>query len=160
MDVPPVPERVLEPLPLPAPEKPTAPELVPDLPTAAPVNKPSSTRAPRTDATKPTQTPEPPPVVEVPAPPPPPPSVPPLRLPNTAADTNEAARQMRDLLERAKKSLESVDYRPLDRGQRDQYDAAKGLLEQSEGTLKARDFELAKNYAEKAEQIAKQLQKR
>jgi outer membrane biosynthesis protein TonB len=158
MEVPPVPERVIEPLPLPAPEPPALPP-VQELPPAT-QDKPRTSSKPQVrESPKPVPTPDPP-VVEAPAPVIVVPSVPPLRMPNTAADTIEAARQMRDLLDRAKKSLDSVDYRALNPGQQQQYNQAKGLLEQSEDKLKAAEFELVKNYAEKAEQIAKQLQKR
>jgi hypothetical protein len=159
LEVPPVPPRLIEPLP-PPPEKPAPAE-----PASEPT--PSLTAPPRKAATQPRETakPEPkpeilPPVDQPATPAPAAPSVPPLRTPNTAPDNAEAARQVREAFDRAKRSLDSVDYRPLSREQQELYNQAKLFLQQSEDKLKTNDFELARNYADRAEQIAKQLQKR
>jgi hypothetical protein len=82
-----------------------------------------------------------------------------LRTPGTA-DGAEAARQVHDVLDRANKTLASIDYRNLNTARRGQYETAKNLIRQSEDALKASNFDIARNLANKADQIGKELQTR
>ena len=124
-----------------------------DLPPANlpnPRPKPTPSReATRTEPKPETPAVETPPVAPV-APPPQ------LRTPGTA-DGAEAARQVHDVLDRANKTLASIDYRKLNAAQRGQYDTAKNLIRQSEDALKASNFDIARNLANKADQIGKEL---
>jgi hypothetical protein len=158
LEVPPVPPRLIEPMPQP-PEKPPAPDPVPEANTAPAASTRKQAQQPR-ETNKPDPKPEAQAPTDLPAAPPPTPAVPPLRTPNTAPDNAEASRQVREAVDRAKRSLDSVDYRLLTREQQELYNQAKLFLQQSEDKLKTSDFELARNYADRAEQIAKQLQKR
>jgi hypothetical protein len=152
--VPPVPPRVIEP---PPPTEPTSIEAVPDLPTPpASLPRPKPTRDPsrgpesKPDTNKP-DTPDP----ASSAQPPPAQPIPPLRTP-TGADA-ETMRQIRETLQRARLTLESIDYRPLGNERRANYDAAKGWIKQAEDALAKEDLVLAKNLADRADTITKQL---
>jgi cellobiose-specific phosphotransferase system component IIA len=61
------------------------------------------------------------------------------------------------VLDRAKKTLASIDYRNLNAARRGQYDTAKNLIRQSQDALKASNFEIARKLADKADQIGKEL---
>jgi len=154
LEVPAPPPRVIESTPLP---EPSTPEPVGELPPAAPPNpRPKPTPNPQPPRTEPK--PETP-VVET-SPPVAPVTPPPeLRTPGTA-DGAEAARQVHEMLDRANKTLGSIDYRLLNKDRRGQYDTAKNLITQSEDALKASKFDIARNLAEKADRIAKELQTR
>jgi hypothetical protein len=155
LEVPVPPGKVIEPMPHP---EPLTPEPVGDLPPAPPANprpnRPASREAARTDP-KPEA-----PVVET-APPPvtPPAPAPQLRTPG-APDNAEAARQVRDILDRANKSLSSIDTRRFTKARLEQYNTAKRLVIQSEDALKASNFDSARKLADKANDIAKELQGR
>jgi outer membrane biosynthesis protein TonB len=151
MDVPPPPPRVLEPIAQPAPP----PEPVPDLPATPTTTRPRQ-QAPR-EPPKPVETkPETPPVKTAPATPPQAaPQVPPLRTSATPDDA--AARQVREIIERASGSLNRVDYGHLNKQQKSQYDSVKLFIKQSEESLKAQNYEFARNLADKADRIAKEL---
>jgi hypothetical protein len=156
LEVPPAPPRVFEPLPRVAPPP---PEPVPELP-APPAANTRPRPAPQSRETaKPDPKPEPPPVEPAPPVTAPPPAVPPLRTPNTPEGA-EASRLIRDLLDRASKTLATVDYRVLPAGRRKEYDDAKQSILLAEDKLKSGDLDLAKNLAEKADKIAAQLQGR
>jgi hypothetical protein len=161
LEVPPPPTRVIEPLP--HTESP-GPEPVGDLPPASPT--PAS--RPRPNPTRETPKPEPKPPETAPAaeppataapPPAPIPPAPQLRTPGSA-DGPEAAKQVRDMIDGAKKALNSVNYQRLTNAQRGQYNNAKLMLTQAEEQLKASNFDLARNNAEKANRIATELQGR
>jgi hypothetical protein len=151
LEVPPPPPRVIEPTPQP---ELSMPEPVGELPTASlpnPRPKPTPSREPPRAEPKPET-----PAVET-APPVAPVAPPPqLRTPETA-DGAEAARQVHDVLDRANKTLASVDYRKLNAARRGEYDTAKNLIKQSEDALKASNFEIARKLADKADQIGKEL---
>lgn len=83
-------------------------------------------------------------------------SLPPLRTPNSP----DAARQVQEIIDRATVTLNSIDYRVLSNERRAQYDNAKLLVKQAEDALKVGNFDFAKNLADKAERIAKELQAR
>jgi outer membrane biosynthesis protein TonB len=154
LEMPAPPPRVIEPTPQP---EPSIPEPVGELPPAAPPNprpRPTPNREPPRAEPKPET-----PAVET-APPVAPVTPPPqLRTPGTA-DGAEAVRQVRDVLDRANKTLGSIDYRRLNKDRRGQYDTAKNLITQSEDALKKSTFDIARKLADKADQIAKELQTR
>jgi hypothetical protein len=159
--VPPVPPRVIDPLP---PEPPPI-EPVGELPTA-PVNPPRArppAREPNrtsTSESKPAESkpPDTPPVdpaagtQTTPAPPP----VQPLRTPGTS-DGPEMAKQVRETLDRANRTLNGIDYQALKPDSRANYDNAKSFIKQAEDALNANNLVVAKLLAERAENIAKQL---
>jgi hypothetical protein len=154
LDVPAPPPRVIEPTPQP---EPSTPEPVGELPPAVPPN-PRPKPAPNRDPPRTDPKPEAPAAETVPpvAPVTPPPT---LRKPGTA-DGAEAMRQVREVLDRANKTLGSIDYRRLNKDRREQYDTAKNFITQSEDALKKSTFEIARKLADKADQIAKELQTR
>jgi hypothetical protein len=84
-----------------------------------------------------------------------------LRTPGTA-DGAEAARQIHDVVERAKRGLGSIDYGRLSSERQDQYKSARLMVTQSEDELKKpnANLELARNLAERADRLAKELQSR
>jgi hypothetical protein len=159
MEVPPPPPRMIDPTP--EAESPT-PALVPDLPTTspAPVTKP---RPAPTRENKPPTEPKPPdnPPAEQPAPPtaPPPAPAPQLRTPGSASGP-EAAKQVKDLIDKARRTLESVDWRRLNRAQQEAYNNAKLMLTNAEEQLKESNFDIARENADKASRIATELQGR
>jgi hypothetical protein len=156
LEMPPVPPRVIEPAPL----EPAPPDLVSDLPAAAPAPAPPprtrTTPSPR-ETVKPDPKPEAPQIEQVAAPPPP--VVPQLRTPGTP-EGPEASRQVRNVIDRARKTLTSVDYRRLPAASQAEYNSANLTIKQSEEALQAGKVDIALNLAEKAELIAKELQKR
>jgi len=153
LDVPAPPPRVIEPTPQ---REPSMPEPVGELPPALPPN-PRPKPAPNRDPPRAEPKPEAPAVETVTvAPVTPPPT---LRTPGTA-DGAEAMRQVREVLDRANKTLGSIDYRLLNKDRRGQYDTAKNLITQSEDALKKSTFDIARKLADKADQIAKELQTR
>lgn len=160
LDVPPVPPRVVEAMPVPTPP----PEPVEDLPpvtSAPPRSRPASPAPPREAVrteSRPAETPAAEAAVPAAAPAPVPPA-PQLRTPATA-DGAEAARQVHDVIERAKRMLGSIDYRRLTSERRSQYDSARLMVTQAEDAVKASNFEFARNLAEKAERLATELKGR
>ena len=154
LEVPPPPPRVIEPTPQP---EVSMPEPVGELPPASLPN-PRPKPVPNREAPRAEPKPETPAVETVPpvAPVAPPPQ---LRTPGTA-DGAEAARQVHDVLDRANKTLASIDYRKLNTARRGEYDTAKNLIKQSEDALKASNFDIARKLADKADQIGKELQTR
>jgi outer membrane biosynthesis protein TonB len=153
LDVPPPPPRVIEPA-FPA-ETPT-PDPVADLPAAPTTAKPRPA-TPTRDTSKPAETPKPEPVTEQPPVSTPPPApLPPLRTPNSP----DAGKQVQEVIDRALAALNAIDYRVLTNERRAQYDNAKLLVKQAEDAVKAGNFDFAKNLADKAERIAKELQAR
>jgi periplasmic protein TonB len=157
LDVPPPPPRVIEPVPA---EPVTTIEPVADLP---PVPSPSRPRPqpPRDPGkeAKPEPKPEAPPAPEAAPPTNPPPPNPALQI-RTPGDTSEAARQVRDILDRASKTLNSIDYGPLNQQRKESYDTAKRFILQAEDAIKAANFVYAKFLADKADTLAKELQGR
>ena len=157
LEVPPVPPRVIEPAaPVPSP----VPELVEDLPPAQP---PVAAR-PRPPARDTTQKPEPKPAEQpaaeqpaVAAVAPPAATVPPLRTARTG-DGVQTERQIRDIIGRANGLLGRVDYRTLTPERRKAYDQAKQFIDGAEGAIREARFEYARELADKAETLAKELQ--
>ena len=149
MPVPPA--RVFVPPEEPIPVQTPPPEVV-DAEPPKPAPRPPARRPspPPAEASKPE--PEPPPVAAAPAPDP----ARELRAAPSAADAT-AERQVRDLLSRASRDLNRVDYRRLSNEGRSQYDQAKRFTEQAEQALKERNFVFASTLADKAAMLASQL---
>jgi hypothetical protein len=155
LDVPPPPPRVITPLPV-FPEPP-APEPVSDLPGSS-TQTPARPRplrqaeAPKVEAkpeeAKPAETV--PPTAPVPQ----------LRMPET--DPTQLTVQIRDIIDRTRKVLRGIDYGPLSNARKKAYDDANMFAKQAEDALKAEPPNLvfAKELADKAERLARELQGR
>jgi len=137
-----------EPIPVQAPPPDVADAEPPKPAPRPPARRP--TPPPVAEATKPE--PDPAPVAAAPAPEP----ARELRAAPSAADAT-AERQVRDLLGRASRDLNRVDYRRLSNEGRSQYDQAKRFAEQAEQALKERNFVFASTLADKAAMLASQL---
>jgi len=148
LEVPPPPPRVIESV---TPAETPPPDPVGDLPANPAASRPRP--APQKEPSKPADPPKTEPVME---PPPAPPPLPPLRTPSSP----DAALQVRQIIDRANATLNSIDYRVLSQERRAQYDNAKLLIKQAEDAVKASNFDFARNLADKAERIAKELQAR
>ena len=153
LEVPPPPPRMIEPVPSteppeiqPVPELPSAPA-TPPRPRPRPDTKPPDAK-PDAKPETPTETPATPPATASP--------VPPLRTPG-AAEGAEAARQVRDAMDRTLKLLESVDYGKLSNERKANYEAAKRFITQAEDAVKANNYVFAKSLADRAEMLAKEL---
>ncbi|HMF60398.1 MAG TPA: hypothetical protein VK595_08500 [Vicinamibacterales bacterium] len=154
LEVPPVPPRVVEAKVV----EPPPPEPVEELPPVAQLPPQKRTTPPRDTAKvepKPAEPAPEQPAASTPVAPP----VPQLRTPSTV-DGAETTRQIHDVIERAKKGLGSIDYTRLSTERRNQYEQAKLMVTQSEDALKGSNFEFARNLAEKADRLAKELQGR
>ena len=157
LDVPVPPPRVITPLPAPDPPP---PEPVGELPgNAAPTptrprpSRPAETAKPETQ--KPEEKPvEPPPAATTVAPP-----VPQLRIPETG-DNNQSSAGIRDIIDRTRKVLRTIDYGPLSNQRKKAYDDARLFADQAEEALKGNNLVFAKELADKAERLAKELQGR
>lgn len=148
--VPPVPPRAIEPAVIAeAPPVEPLPEVAPVPTTTA---KPAG-RANRATKPEPESKPEP---VETPTPTNPPP-VAPLRTAATPSGP-EATRQIRDTLDRARGLLSRVDFQKLSDDRKANYKTAQNYIEQSLDALKKDDLTLARSFAERAENIARQLE--
>jgi hypothetical protein len=153
LEVPPVPPRVIDTVPLP---EPTAIPLVEELPASAPPATPPRARTPATrerGEPKPEAKPEPPdpdPVVQGPPPQP----VPPLR---TGSNGPEAERQILDILARANQLLDGVDRGVLSEDGKANYDSAKDSIQRAREAIRGSNWVLASRMAERAENIAKRL---
>ncbi len=154
LEVPPAPPRVIE---APPPPEPALPDPVSELPASMPTTP--RPRPPVRETQKPETKPAEPPPAEPPAAPPAAvvATVPPLRTPGTP-DPAGASRQVRDILDRAKKTLGSIDYQRLNPARRGEYDRANLMIKEAEEAVKSEKFDYAKNLADKADQIAKELQ--
>jgi hypothetical protein len=157
LEVPPPPQRIIEPSP---PAEPPQPEPVGELPPppgSATTSRPRPQRDPAAP-TKPETKPETPPD---PAPVPPPPANPTqLRAPGMGSGPETAA-EIRGILDRANAILNTrIDYQRLTAPQKTSYDTAKRFAAEGEKELKAANHVLAKELAEKAERLAKELQGR
>jgi outer membrane biosynthesis protein TonB len=137
-----------EPIPVQAPP-PDIADAEPPKPAPRPPARPR-TPAPAAEAAKPE--PDAAPVAVSPAPEP----ARELRAAPSAADAT-AERQVKELLARASRDLNRVDYRRLSNEGRSQYDQAKRFSEQAEQALKERNFVFASTLADKAAMLAAQL---
>lgn len=159
LEVPPMPPRVIEA----KLQEPPPPKPVEELPPVVSLPPKPRTPPPRDTAKPDPKPPDPAPTTEQPAASVAPVTapVPQLRTPGTV-DGAEAARQIHDVIERAKRGLGAIDYGRLSTERRSQYDSAKLMVTQSEDELKKpnSNFEFARNLAEKADRLAKELQGR
>ncbi len=151
--VPPVPPRNIEP---PAivespPVEPLPEVALPPATTAKPTPKLGN----RTADNRPEAKPEPP--VETPAPATNPAPVAPLRTPNTPSGP-EAARQIKDMLDRATSVLKRIDFQRLSDDRKANYRAAQSFIDQGLEALKRDDLSLARSFAVRADDIARQLE--
>jgi hypothetical protein len=141
------PPRVLAPVEEVLAEAPVPAELPVELPTA-----PTSDRrpAPRRPAAADTQKPP------EPQPPIAPPVVAEAPVRQPAADPVEE-QKIRDILLRASRDLNNVDYRRLQGDGKAQYEQSKRFSELAEAAIKDRNYPLAATHADKAATIAEQL---
>ena len=144
LDVPPVPARVI----VPEIEE-MEPVVDGEQPAAATRPAPSRPAEPSKPAEKPEATP---PAAPAPA------ETPRVRTPQTAND-EQAERQVRSILGRADGTLKNVDYRALSAAARQQYDTARRFITQAENALRIRNYVFARNLADKADTLARQLGK-
>lgn len=144
LQVPPVPPRVIVP---------DIEEVVMTPPDAGETRAP----APKPEASKPP---------EKPAEPPKPGSMessraeeaPRVRTPQTAND-ELAEREVRAIMARAQATLRGVSYTGLSSAARQQYDTAQRFIRQADNALRIRNYVFARNLADKAETLARQLGK-
>jgi outer membrane biosynthesis protein TonB len=157
--VPPPPPRVITPQPL--PEVQPAPE---------PLELPANTSKPQARPPRPQNQaakeaaktdPKVDPLPEAPAPPvaTPPPVTPQLRMPE-GSDAAATARQARDTIERTRRVLNGIDPARLSSDNQKVLTNAKAFTTQAEEALNAGNVVFAKELAEKAERLAKELQGR
>lgn len=161
LEVPPAPPRVITPLPL--PEPPPVEEPVEDPAVAKPPTPPKPKPAPN-NSKPPDAKQEPPPIEPVPPVVPPPPAPtgpqPPTLSTPPQGDANALSRQIRDNIERTRRTLEKINYGPLSYDRKKAYDDAKLFATQAEDALKVSNLVFAKELADKAERLAKELQGR
>jgi hypothetical protein len=158
LEVPQVPPRVIEARVV----EPPPPEPVEELPPVAQVPPPKRPTPPPRDTAKADPKPQEPAPAAEQAPPvtaPVAPPVPQLRTPSTV-DGAEATRQIHEVIERAKKGLAAIEPGRLSTERRQQYEQAKLMVTQSEDALKASNFETARNLADRADRLARELQGR
>ena len=158
LDVPPVPPRVIEPV---LPPEPTTLEPIGELPTAPSTNPPRPRPNPPRDASREAKSdakpPEPAQPETTPPPAPQPAPVGPLRTSRTA-DGAKAEQQIRDVIRRTNGLLGKIDYQVLTPERRKVYNEAKQFVDGAETAIKEEKFELALEFAEKAETLARGLQ--
>jgi hypothetical protein len=152
--VPPVPPRSIEPPAIvePPPVEPLPEVALPPATTAKPAPRPGN----RTTDNRPESKPEPP-AESTPPPTTNPAPVAPLRTPNTPSGP-DAARQIKDMLDSAAGVLKRVDYQRLSDDRKANYRAAQSFVEQGLAALKRDDLSLARSFAVRAEDIARQLE--
>lgn len=157
LEVPPAPPRVV--VAAPAPET-TLPEPVPELP---PPPTPAPARPkPAANATKEPQKPEARPDETAASPAPAAPTGTPsplLRTPATA-DAAAAERGVRETIARAQAGLKNVEYPRLSVERQKAYDQALDFLTGAEAQIRAANLEMAKELADKADKLARELQGR
>jgi hypothetical protein len=149
LQVPAAPERVLAPVeqpPLAAAPLPETPSVVEPVRPARPAAEVKPAAPPAAAA----------PVAPAPAPPPPPPAARDLQAPSPAnAATTE--RSVRDLLARAAKDINQVDYNRLSVEGKTQYEQSKRFSIQAEQALRERNLIFAATLADKAATLAAEL---
>jgi hypothetical protein len=154
LEIPVVPPRIVEtvvidPPPAPPVEEPAQAPAPAPATRARPTNRDANRGEVRPD---PKPDPEPEPAV-TPATPP----VPPLRTGTPSASTDEAKRQITEIVQRARQLLDPMDTRGMSADRQANYESAKDSILRAEAALKLSNLVLAKQLAEKAENIARQL---
>jgi len=154
LDVPAVPPRAVEAVPIEVP--PAQPAEEPPQPPAPAPN--ARSRPPVRDANRgearpdPKPEPEPDPVTApVTAP------VPPLRTGSQSASADETKRQIMEIVQRARQLLDGMDTRGMSADRLANYESAKDSITRAEAAIKSSNLVLARALAERAENIAKQL---
>lgn len=157
LDVPPPPPRMI--VPLPPPAQSPRPDPVPSLgePGTSTTAKPRPPREkdappkaePKTEE-KPAETTPP---ANAPSP------VPPLRIPGQV-DPDQQIAQIRGSIDRTLGTLNGIDYGKLQEARQKQYDEAKLFATQAEQALKEKNLVVAKEFADKAERLTKELTSR
>ena len=148
LDVPVAPARTIAP---PPPEELPPPVLQQEAPERKPLRpRPSQTAPPKTE-------PQPPPAATLP------PAVQPPAPPAGALQTTPPANQaevvktVRDLLARAQRDLDRVNYAGLNADGKAQYDTAKRFIDQAEVALKEQNLPFALTLADKAATLGRSL---
>ena len=161
LEVPPPPPRVIVPMAIETP----LPEPVGELPPNPSTSSPARPRPQkdRTETAKP-QDPKietPPPVADPApvAPPTAPQTAPQLRIPEQGNGT-QVAGQIRDTIARSRWILEKTDYGQLNNLRKKAYDEARLFAKEAEDALNTKNLVYAKELADKAERLAKELQNR
>jgi hypothetical protein len=157
LDVPMPPPRVIEPLPVPDPPPVQPVGELPGGSTPAPP-RPRPQRPPENNNSKSESKPEEPKQAETPPPANPPP-VPQLSIPE-AVDASKLTGQIRGTIERTRAALERIDYGPLSDTRKKTYNEVKLFADQAEAELKLNNLLVAKELADKAERLVKDLQGR
>lgn len=149
LDVPPVPPRVIVPdieevlpqPPDPGASRPPAQRTDPPKPPDSTTGGATTTEPPRTaaDPPRPQETPR-------------------VRTPQTAND-EQAEREVRAIMGRAEGMLKQVPYQQLTGAAQQQYQTAQRFIRQADNALKIRNYVFARNLADKAETLARQLGK-
>ena len=67
------------------------------------------------------------------------------------------ARRIRETLDRATKMLDTIDIRTLSTERKVNYDTARDFIKQAEEAIRHDKLVFAKNLADRAEQVAKEL---
>jgi hypothetical protein len=146
LEVPPVPPRVI----------------VPDIEEVEPPAADPSASRPSPQRTDPPAAKPPDKPVDPPRPgtvePPKPDETPRVRTPQTAND-EQADREVRAIMGRAQAMLKLVNYTQLSPAARQQHDTARRFIAQADNALKIRNYVFARNLADKAETLARQLGK-
>jgi hypothetical protein len=86
-----------------------------------------------------------------------PPAEPPRLTTPDAPDDATAAKQVREMLERARRALSALRYSDLTADARAQYDTVGQLMQQAEEALRVRNFVFVIKVADKAETLARRL---
>lgn len=159
LDVPAPPDRVVPQVPPPEPPLPAI-EPVEDLGSGAKPAPPARSKPPAKppqDPPKPESKPDPP-ATETPPPTTPAPA-PQLKLPENA-DPGVMSRTIRDTVERTRRMLGGTDRSKLTALRQKAFDDAQGFIKQAEDALNQKNLVFAKECAEKAERLAKEVQSR
>jgi hypothetical protein len=158
LEVPAPPERLVPQVPAPEPiALPIEPvEDIPAKPSSPTKPKPQAKQQepPKGDPAKPDT-----PVPAAEPPPTPPPATPQLKLPETG-DVGVISRQIRDTIERTRRILGQTQRAKLTAVRQKNYDEAQLFAKQAEDALNANNLALAKELAEKAERLGKDIQNR
>jgi outer membrane biosynthesis protein TonB len=163
LEVPEPPARVVAQGPPPPPVTPVI-DPVEDIPSNI---KPSSPTKPNRPPVRPQDTkqepkPEAPPVTTEQQPPaqtPAPVATPQLKLPESV-DPGVMSRQIRDMVERTRRTLGGINRARLTSLRQRTFDDAESFLKQAEDALNEKNLAFAKEVADKAERLAKELQSR
>lgn len=144
LEVPPVPPRVIVP---------EIEEIEPPADAAAARPAPQRTDAAPRPADKPADPPKPPATEPARTD-----ETPRVRTPQTAND-EKADGEVRAVLARAQSALDKVPYGPLSNAAKQQYQTAQRFIAQADRALRIRNYVFARNLADKAETLARQLGK-